>query len=107
MGNLGTWIIWSLPFYIVLTSRLKGQKQNLALWVYLWTLSAFWGYFLWHGYQLETLIKQQGLDARGTELQAQYDHVQWLSIFGVIFVMALPPFKYFHDRRKLVAAGTQ
>ena len=107
MDNLGTWATLSVPIFVAVMLGLKGQAKNIAVWVYLWSLCALWGVQLWHGYQLETALQQQGLGVRGQELQNQYDHVQWLSICGMIFIMALPPFCYFRDRRKEVALNSK
>ena len=35
MDNLGSWTTLSLPPFIVIISSLKGQFQNISLWVYL------------------------------------------------------------------------
>lgn len=99
--DLGTWAVLSVPVFFALTNRLKGQPQNIALWAYFWGLGIVWVGFILHSYHLYLSMQGADLDPRGVELQSQHLHLLWLSVVLDVIFMALPPFWYWRDKRKM------
>ena len=100
MENWGLWVIGTMPFYFAFTNRLKGQSQNIALWIYFWSLGAFWSAYLWHSYHLYLSYQQMDLDSLGVELANQHLHMLFLSVGILACFIALPPIWYLRDKRK-------
>ena len=101
MSNLGTWTILRLPVFVAVMGCLKGQKQNIALWVYLWTLCGLWGITFWHGYSLALEMQRVSFMPSVPETPVHYLLANWLDIAEMALLMALPPILYFYNRRKL------
>jgi hypothetical protein len=99
--DLGTWAVLSVPVFFALTSRLKGQPQNVALWVYFWGIGIIWAGHILHSYHLYLSMQAAALDSRGVELQSQLLHVLWYSVVLDIIFMALPPLWNLYDKRKM------
>ena len=101
MDNFGTWAILSVPIFFAFTSRLKGQPQNIALWVYFWGFGIAWAGFILHSYHLYLFMQTADIGPHGVELQSQHLHMLWYSVILDIIFMALPPFWYLRDKRKM------
>ena len=101
MDNWGLWIGVSAPIYFAFTNRLKGQSQNIALWIYFWSIGALWSVTIWHSYHLYLSYQRMDMGPRGAELASQHLHLLWLSAGLVPLFMALPPIWYLRDKRKL------
>ncbi len=101
MDNIGTWAVLSLLIFFALTSRLKGQSQNIPLWVYFWTLGTVWSGFMLHSYHFYLSTQVADIGPHGVELQSQHLHLLWLSVLLDSIFMALPPIWYLRDKRKI------
>ncbi len=99
--DLETCVGWSLPIFAVVISRLKGSPQNTALWVYLWCLSGVYLFIEWQGYHLYLAGQQIELGFIKPNALCEYLLTRWGGNVLMAFVMALPPFWYWRDRRKM------
>lgn len=100
--DLGNWVGWSLPFFAVLISRLKGQPQNVALWVYLWGLDGVLLFLKWQGYHLYLAGQKLELGFTRPNSLSEYLLKEWFDEVMIFAFMALPPLWYLYDKRKML-----
>ena len=95
------WVGWSLPFFVVVISCLKGQTQNVAAWVYLWCLGGVYLFIRWQSYHLYLAGQQLELGFNRPSALSDYLLRDWPGGVLVAFVMALPIIWYWYDKRKM------
>lgn len=100
MNDIGLWVGVSLPLFVASTNRLKGQSQDIALWIYFWGMGAVWAVKLWQLYQAYLSVQQMDMEPYGMGHQSEIIHVLWVSAVAMAIMMAVPPILYVRNRRK-------
>lgn len=87
------WVIWSVPLYFVLTSRLTRRANAIALWIYLWCLAGCVAAATWRGY-----IAWQHIAS-----WLPHDHgpakMLWIGVIVTVMLIILPVVWYRCDLR--------
>lgn len=98
MEHWGTWVMWSMPLYVVLTMKLKGQASAVALWAYLWLIAAFSAANTWGMYQAVLAYRRLGADYPG--FLAQYERVLQEGLVTTALMVVYPIVWYWWVRQR-------